>query len=47
MFAKGNDGIEILYAYNKAIEADFFAAFNSSNIMEFEYQNYIIIFREE
>lgn len=43
IFAKGNDNVEVLYAYNKAIEADFFPAFNSSNIVEFEYQNYIII----
>ena len=43
MFAHGDDNVEILYAYNKAIEADYFPAFNSSNVVEIEYQNYIII----
>ena len=43
VFAHGADNIEILYAYNKAIEADYFPAFNSSNVVEIEYQNIIII----
>ncbi len=40
IFGHGNDGIEVLYAYNKAIEPDFIPAFNSSNVVEIEYQNY-------
>ena len=43
MFAHGADNIEILYAYNKAIEADYFPAFNGSNAVEVEYQNIIIV----
>ena len=43
MFAHGDDNVEILYAYNKAIEADYFPAFNSSNVVEVEYQNIIIV----
>jgi hypothetical protein len=43
IFAHGVDDIEILYAYNKAIEADYFPAFNSSNVVEVEYQNIIIV----
>lgn len=43
VFAKGNDNVEILYSYNKAIEADFFPAFTSSNVVEFAYENYIIV----
>ena len=43
IFGYGDDGIEVLYAYNKAIEPDFIPAFNSSNVVEIEYQNYILI----
>ena len=43
VFAHGADNIEILYAYNKAIEADYFPAFNGSNAVEFEYNNIIIV----
>ncbi|ACZ09362.1 Uncharacterised protein [Sebaldella termitidis] len=43
VFAHGANNIEILYAYNKAIEADYFPAFNSSNAVEFEYNNIIIV----
>lgn len=43
VFAHGADNIEILYAYNKAIEADYFPAFNSSNVVEVEYNNIIIV----
>ena len=43
IYAYADDNIEVLYAYNKAIEFDFMPAFNSSNIVEFEYQNYIIV----
>ena len=43
VFAHGADSVEILYAYNKAMEADYFPAFNSSNVVEVEYQNIIIV----
>ena len=43
IFGHGDDGLEVLYAYNKAIEPDFIPAFNSSNVVEIEYQNYILI----
>ena len=43
MFAHGDDNVEILYAYNKAMEADYFPAFNSSNVVEVEYNNIIIV----
>lgn len=34
---------EVLYAYNSAIEADYLPAFNENNLIELEYQNYILI----
>ena len=43
MFAHGDDNVEVLYAYNKSTEADYFPAFNGSNAVEFEYHNIIIV----
>ena len=38
---------EVLYAYNTAIEADYLPPFNGNNLIELEYQNYIVIDQAE
>jgi hypothetical protein len=38
---------EVLYAYNSATEADYLPAFNDNNLIELEYQNYIVIDQAE
>jgi hypothetical protein len=43
VLAKCDDGEEILYAYNKARNADYLPIHNGKNLVELEYQNYITI----
>ena len=38
---------EVLYAYNTAVEADYLPPFNGNNLIELEYQNYIVIDQAE
>ncbi len=38
---------EVLYAYNTATEADYLPPFNGNNLIELEYQNYIVIDQAE
>ena len=38
---------EVLYAYNAAVEADYLPPFNGNNLIELEYQNYIVIDQAE
>ena len=43
VFAKCDDGKEVLYAYNKAMKPDYLPVYNGINLVELEYQNYITI----
>ena len=43
VFARCNDGEEILYAYNKAVNPDYMPIYNGRNLVEIEYANYIVI----
>lgn len=43
VFARGTDGIEILYAYNVSINPDFIPPFNANNIVEIEYVDTLIV----
>lgn len=43
VFAKCDDGEEVLYAYNKAMKPDYLPVYNGINLVELEYQNYITI----
>jgi hypothetical protein len=43
VFARCEDGEEILYAYNKAMKPDYLPVYNGINLVELEYQNYITI----
>lgn len=43
IYGKCDNQEEVLYAYNSAIEADYLPAFNEHNLIELEYQNYILI----
>ncbi len=43
VFAKCDEGEEILYAYNKAMKPDYLPVYNGVNLVELEYQNYITI----
>ena len=43
VFARGADGIEILYAYNISINPDFIPPFNANNIVEIEYVDTLIV----
>ena len=43
VFARCDDGEEVLYAYNKAMKPDYLPIYNGVNLVELEYQNYITI----
>ena len=43
VFAKGADGIEVLYAYNVSPNPDFIPPFSANNIIEIEYVDSIIV----
>ena len=43
VFARCDDGEEVLYAYNKAMKPDYLPVYNGINLVELEYQNYITI----
>lgn len=43
VFARCDDGEEVLYAYNKAMKPDYLPVYNGVNLVELEYQNYITI----
>ena len=43
VFAKCDDGEEVLYVYNKAMKPDYLPVYNGINLVELEYQNYITI----
>ena len=43
VFAKCDDGEEVLYAYNKSMKPDYLPVYNGINLVELEYQNYITI----
>ncbi len=43
VFAKGNDNIEILYAYNVSTNPDFIPPFTANNIVEIEYVDILIV----
>ena len=45
MFARGNDNIEKLYAYNTSPNPDFIPPFSSNNIVEIEYVDTLIVDR--
>ena len=43
VFAKGADGVEVLYAYNVSPNPDFIPPFSANNIIEIEYVDSIIV----
>ena len=43
VFAKGSDGVEVLYAYNVSPNPDFLPPFSANNIVEIEYVDNIIV----
>ena len=43
VFAKGSDGVEVLYAYNVSPNPDFIPPFSANNITEIEYVDSIIV----
>ena len=43
VFAKGSDGVEVLYAYNVSPNPDFIPPFSANNIIEIEYVDSIIV----
>ena len=45
VFARGNDNIEKLYAYNTSPNPDFIPPFSSNNIVEIEYVDTLIVDR--
>lgn len=47
IYAVCGNGNEVLYAYNTATEADYLPPFNENNLIELEYQNYVVIDQAE
>ena len=43
IFARGNDNVEILYAYNISTSPDFVPPFSANNVVEIEYVDTIIV----
>ena len=43
IFARGNDNVEILYAYNTSANADYLPPFSANNVVEIEYIDTIIV----
>ena len=43
IFAHGNDNVEILYAYNTSVNADYLPPFSANNVVEIEYIDTIIV----